>query len=212
MSVVRPEFGPTLPEMLGPRLRALPRAVQAALALLVVAVLVWALALRGGGAGAPNGVVIRSPIEANFLYRAPFTRLAPAAGELARVGGGGQTFSVRELRLPAYRGDAAGFLPIYTSQLEREMARAMPGFQSRYEGRANVNQIQGYEIQFQYRPRGRLVYGRRILLLPGPTARQGAELLLVAPRSPAIARVDAVGKNGPLKTSLRSFRFGTERP
>jgi hypothetical protein len=32
MSVVREEFGPTLPELLAPRVRALPRAAQVALA------------------------------------------------------------------------------------------------------------------------------------------------------------------------------------
>jgi hypothetical protein len=215
MSAVRPEFGPTLPELLAPRLRALPRAARSALAVLaavVVLVGLWALLLRGGDDGT-HGVVVRKPIALNFIYRAPFTREALTAGELAHVGGRGQSFAVRELRLPAYRGDSAGFLPVYATRLENEMARVLPGFQWRYEGRANVNKIQGYEIVFQYRRAGgRLAYGRRILLLPDTTARQGADLLLTAPRSPAIPRADAIGRNGPLKTSLRSFRFGTERP
>jgi len=215
MSVVRDEFGPTLPELIAPRLRALPRPLRlvlAAVAGVVVLVLIWALLLRGGGNGL-RPLVVHRPIAFNLVYRAPLRNQAPAAGELARLANSsGQSMTVRELRLPAFRGDASGFLPTYVTTLEREMARRYPGFLARYEGRANVNKIQGYEFYFQYRRGGQLAYGRRVLLLPTATARQGADLLLLTPRTPAVARYDAVGKNGSLKTALRSFRFGTERP
>src|SRR5215211_3797299 len=105
MPVVRPEFGPTLPEVLGPRLRALPRALQvavAALAALVVAAAVFAFATRGS-AQPDQAVVVRAPVAFNFIFRAPFTRQAPSAGELVRIGGRGQSFSVRPLRLAPYR-------------------------------------------------------------------------------------------------------------
>jgi hypothetical protein len=215
MSAVRPEFGPTLPEVLGPRIRVLPRAVRVALAalgVLVVVLLGYALFLRGGGAQAKRAVIVRSPVAFNFVYRAPFRKEAPLAGELARVGSKDQSFSVRELKLPAYRGDAAGFLPLYAAQQEAQMARDLPGFQWRTDGRANINKQQGYEIVFQYRPAGKLTYGRRIFLLPTVTAREGADIWLFAPRSPAVVHADDVGHNGGLKTALRSFRFGTERP
>src|SRR4051794_12981303 len=107
MSVIRPEFGPTLPELLGPRLRALPRAAQVVvgvLAVVVVAIAVYAFTTRGSAA-ADRGVVVRSPVAFNFIYRAPFARETPRAGELVRVGGRGQSFSVRRLRLAPYRGD-----------------------------------------------------------------------------------------------------------
>jgi glutamate-1-semialdehyde aminotransferase len=36
---------------------------------------------------------------------------------------------------------------------------------------------------------------------------------MLAARSPAVPRVDAVGSaSGALKTAIRSFRFGTDRP
>jgi hypothetical protein len=215
MSVVRPEFGPTLPELLGPRLRVLPRPVRlalAALAALVVVVAAWALLLRGGGE--LPATVVRKPIAFNFAHRAPMHRQAPQGAELARVAGNGQSFAVSELRLPAYRGDSAGVLPVLASRVEDQMARELPGFVARTEGRANINKFQGYQVIYQYRPQpgGKLVFGRRIFLLPEPTARQGVDITLTARRTPAIARADAVGNNGPLKTSLRSFRFGTERP
>lgn len=216
MSAVRPEFGPSLPELLGPRIRVLPRAVRLALAAagaLVVILLVWALFLRGEGVKAKRAVIVRAPIAFNFVYRAPFRKEAPRAGELARVGSKEQSFSVRELRLPAYGGDAAGFLPLYAATLQASMAKELPGFAWRSDGRANINKQQGFEIVFQFRRSdGTLMYGRRILLLPNVTARQGADIWAVAPRSPAIVRADDVGHNGGLKTALRSFRFGTERP
>jgi hypothetical protein len=211
--VVRPEFGPTLPELLRPRLRALPRPVQALLALAaaaVVAAVAWAVLARG--AGGVRAVIVREPIALNFIYRPPFTEQRLHAGELAAVGRGAQRFSVRRLMLPPYRGDASGTLPIFASGLAMEMAKDYPGFAVRQEGRANINKIQGYELVFQARLAGKLTYGRRILLLPTPTSREGADIMLLAPRSPAIPRADAVGRNGELKTALRSFRFGTDRP
>jgi hypothetical protein len=216
MSAVRPEFGPTLPALLGPRMRALPQVLRlglAALAGVVVVAIFYVLVLRGDGADAKRAVVVRTPIAFNFVYRAPFHRLAPASGELARVGSTSQSFAVGDLKLPAYRGDAAGFLPLYAAQQEAQMARELPGFLWRSDGRANINKQQGYEIVFQFRrPGGPLTYGRRVLLLPDITAREGADILVTAPRSPAIVRADDVGHNGGLKTALRSFRFGTERP
>jgi hypothetical protein len=216
MSAVRPEFGPTLPELLGPRLRALPPALRlglAALGAFVVIAILYVLILRGDGADAKRTVVVRSPIAFNFVYRAPFHRLSPQDGELARVGSASQSFAVRELQLSPYRGDAAGFLPLYAAQQETRMARQFPSFVWRSDGRANINKQQGFEIVFQFRrPGGRLTFGRRVLLLPTITAREGVDILITAPRSPAIVRADDVGRNGALKTALRSFRFGTERP
>jgi hypothetical protein len=215
-SAVRPELGPSLPALLGPRVRALPPVVRlglAAVAAFVVVAVFSAVVLRGDGVDAKRAVVVRSPVAFNFVYRAPFRRLSPEHGELARVGSKVQDFSVRELRLPAYRGDAAGFLPLYAAQQQARMAREYPNFTWRSDGRANINKQQGFEIVFQFRrPGGPLTYGRRVLLLPDITARQGVDILVTAPRSPAIVRADDVGHNGGLKTALRSFRFGTERP
>ena len=69
MSVVRPEFGPTLPELLAPRVRALPRAAQIALAVLaalVVAGAVYVVVHRREADERPQAVV-RSPIADGVL-------------------------------------------------------------------------------------------------------------------------------------------------
>jgi hypothetical protein len=216
MSVVRPEFGPTLPELLGPRLRAWPRAARIALAVvagLVVLLLLYALFKPAGATAKKRAVIVRTPVAFNFVYRRPFAKQPPQGTESARVGSETQTFAVSPLQLPAYTGDAAGFLPLYAAQQEAAMAKKFPGFLWRDDGRANINKQQGFEIVFQYRGAdGGKMYGRRIFLLPNVTSRQGADILVTAPRSNAIVRADDVGHNGGLKTALRSFRFGTERP
>src|SRR3954471_16611091 len=126
MSAVRPEFGPTLPELLGPRIRVLPRPVRfavAAVAALVVLGVLYALFKPDPPAKRKNAVIVRTPVAFNFVYRRPFGKETPRAGELARVGSKAQSFSVRALNLPAYKGDAAGFLPLYAAEQEAAMAK-----------------------------------------------------------------------------------------
>jgi hypothetical protein len=79
----------------------------------------------------------------------------------------------------------------------------------------NYNRQPGYEIVFQARIDGRTTYGRRTILLPGGDTppKEGVDITMLAARSEAIPRVDAIGAAaGALKTAIRSFRFGTERP
>ena len=78
----------------------------------------------------------------------------------------------------------------------------------------DVNRQPGYQIVYQARIGGETIYGKRVLLVPGydPPPRVGLDVTLQAERSGAVPSANAVGLNGPLKTSLRSLRFGTERP
>ena len=54
--------------------------------------------------------------------------------------------------------------------------------------------------------------GRRLLLLPDDFSRVGVQLWLEADASGAVVNPDSPGRTGPLKTALRSFRFGTDVP
>jgi hypothetical protein len=223
MPAVRPEFGPTLPELLAPRVRALPRAAQAALAVLaavVAAGAVYAVVHMREIDERPQAVV-RSPIAYNLLYASPLERVAPRGRETLRLqtpagAAAPQSFSVTPYKLPPYKGDATGILTLQSANMITQMRRTIPGFVWRGDGRVNYNRQPGYEILYQAKIDGRTTYGRRTILLPGGDTppREGVDIRMVAARSDSIPRVDAVGAtNGSaLKTAIRSFRFGTERP
>lgn len=211
--IVKPEFGPSLFEMLGPRARP----VLAVAAVLVVAVLVW-LGLGGGKASLPNAVV-RKPVAFNLLYTSASRRAAPEGRETFRLvskpgNPAPYEFTVTPLRLPPYKGDVSGQLTFMSAGLIDRMRKTIPGFVWRGDGRVNVNQQPGYQIVYQAKVGGKTVYGKRILLVKGydPPPREGLDITMQAARSGAIPSADAVGLNGPLKTSYRSLRFGTERP
>ncbi|MDP9346932.1 MAG: DUF1795 domain-containing protein [Actinomycetota bacterium] len=211
--VVRSEFGPSLWALAGPRARV----VLAALAVLGLALLTW-LALGGNEVAKPS-VVVRAPVAYNLAYSPPARRIAPRGRETLRLESAPGTaapysFAVSTLRLPAYRGDVSAELTLMSAALIEQMRARIPGFVYRGDGRTNVNRQPGYQIVYQARIGARTVYGKRVLLVPGfdPPPRAGLDITLQAQRSGAVPSADSVGLNGALKTSLRSVRFGTERP
>jgi hypothetical protein len=218
MSVVREEFGPTLPELLGERLRVPVRTIWRVVAtagVLVVLVLAWLVFLRDTPGQA--GVVVRGPVTYNLIYTDALRRVAPRSGESLRLqskAGPPQSFAVRPLRLAPYKGDVSAALTLLSARLIREMEAQYPGFSWRGDGRVNVNQQPGYQIVFQARIGGHTTYGKRVLLVsaPDPPPHTGLDITMLSERSPAIPRADAVAANGPLKTPFRSVRFGTQRP
>jgi hypothetical protein len=217
MSVVREEFGPTLPELLGRRLGVRPRTVWlslAGLAVVAVTVVAW-LALRPDPNR--NAVVVREPVAYNLVYPDAMRRVAPRGGETLRLqsrSGPPQSFAVSTLRLAPYKGDVSAALTFLSSRLIDEMRAEYQDFVWRGDGRVNVNKQPGYQIVFQARVDGRTTYGRRILLVaaPDPPPREGVDMTILAARSPAVPNVDSVAGGGPLKIAYRSFRFGTDRP
>lgn len=223
MSVVRPEYGPTLPELVAPRIAGVPRRTRVVVAIAAVAVVaaaVAALVLRGAD---PVEVVVREPVAFTLVFdEAALQRVAPPAGaELAlreRGDRAPQRLRVEPLELPAYRGDpSAAVLGISAQAIDR-LRREVPGFVLRSEGRFRLNEAtSGYAISFQGRDGGKVRYGKQVLAYPDPAEgdpmpREALRVTLLLDRSPANPNVDSVGVNGPLKRPLRSIRFGTERP
>jgi hypothetical protein len=217
MSVVREEFGPTLPELVGRRLGVRPRNVWLAIAAIgaVAAVVVAWLALRPD----PNQstVVIREPVTYNLIYPDALRRVAPRSGETLRLesrSGPPQSFVVHPLRLQPYKGDVSAALTFLSSTLIPQMRAQYTDFVWRGDGRVNINKQPGYQIIFQAHVDGHTTYGRRVLLVakPDPPPREGVDLTILAARSPSVPNLDSVGATGALKTAYRSFRFGTDRP
>ncbi|MDX6722277.1 MAG: hypothetical protein QOD73_681 [Solirubrobacteraceae bacterium] len=220
MSVVRPEFGPALPELLGPRVRALPRGLRVVCALVcALPVLAAALAFMRHEEDIRAPLVVREPLAFNLLVAPPLRRVTPRAGESLRLesapgAGAPQSFAVRPLRVRPYRGDVTAVVMGMSSRLIDRMRASVPGFQWRGDGRVSYNRQPGYEIAFQARIGGHTTYGRRVLLMPNADVppRDGLDLMILAARSDAVPSVASVGANGALKTAIRSIRFGAERP
>jgi hypothetical protein len=161
--------------------------------------------------------VVREPVTYNLIFTDALRRVAPRAGETLRLqsrAGPPQSFAVRPLRLAPYKGDVSAALTLLSARLIREMGATYAGFLWRGDGRVNINQQPGYQIVFQARIGGHTTYGKRVLLVaaPDPPPQEGLDITMLAQRSPAIPRADAVAANGALKTPYRSLRFGTDRP
>lgn len=225
MSVVRPEYGPTLPELVGPRFRALSQGARRgivggtiALLVLVLAVVVWRSTRDD-----LTAVVVREPVAFNLAYPPEALRRvdakAPVALALEQVAGREPIrATVEPIDLPPYQGDPSAALLERSSDLIAELRRTDPDFVLRQEGRVRANpDTPGYAISYQTKLDGRTAYGQVVLLTPDvepgdPLPQQGAILRLLTVRSPAVPNAAAVVTNGPLKPVFRSFRFGTERP
>jgi hypothetical protein len=217
MSLVREEFGPTLPELVGRRLGVPARKVWlvlAAVGAVAVAVAGW-LALRP--TPGEHGAVVREPVAYNLIYTGALHRVAPRGAETLRLqsrSGPPQSFAVTPLRLAPYKGDVTAALTGLSSGLIDRMRAQYQDFVWRGDGRVNINKQPGYQIIFQARVNGRTTYGRRVMLVakPDPPPREGVDITILAARSPSVPNLDSVGATGALKTAYRSFRFGTDRP
>ncbi len=224
MALLRPEFGPTLPEIVAPRLRWSVRRTSIVL-ISIVALLVLVQTVRvltSDTSGLVNDVIVREPVAFTLGYRAGLERVTPRAGEELRLqtrpgGKTTETFTVAPLQLAPYTGDQAGILPVLAAREVGKLRASYPDdFRYRGDGRARINELPGHQLLFQTRIGGKLYYGKRYFLLPvvepPAQAREGAVITLLSRYSKATPSVDAVGVFGLMKGPLRSFRFGTERP
>ena len=179
------DYGPSLPELLGPRLRALGRWQRLALALAAAALIaaVAAIVIRGEAAvktysqradeARQRGL---APIPFHFDYSSKLERSHPAGTYVEierRIGGTlASLFSVSELRIGRQSGLISGFMPIVATRLERQAERSFDRFRLQFEGRARVNKVEGYQFAFTARLNRpgrppRLLLGR-VVMLPEP--------------------------------------------
>jgi hypothetical protein len=213
VSTVKPEYGPTLPEVLAPLPRRMRAALGAAAAIVLLVVVV--VALRAGDD--ETAVLIREPVTFNLVYGAGLQRGDAPGALLALERRRGDLFLdsyvVRELVLPDYRGAASGTLPVLAFGYIGELRRRYEGFALVEEGRTRINNGIGYQVVFRAKRGERTLYGRHILLVPEEPEglRRGVILELASTPAAGTPNVESTGNAGPLKTALRSFRFGSER-
>jgi hypothetical protein len=208
--LVAPEHRPTLREELAPLPTPARWAIVGVLGLLVLAVLVKAVWPAPEGA---TRIVRERPVAFNVRPAESMRQITPAAGEWLHLERKGlDSFVVEPLRLPAYRGDVGGVLPIVATRELDALKRRFPALELVDEGKARINLVAGYSLVFRV-SRSPRMYGRLVLLPQAtPGARDGVKLLLLATPAAGAGKARDVGTSGQLKIPYRSFRFGTEGP
>jgi hypothetical protein len=212
--LLRPEFGPTLPELISRRFSISRRAaVIAALVAFVILTIVIKLATDNG----LKKLVVHGSPTFNVLYDpSRLHEATPQGGELMHLAGRAGHVDVavtaKHANLPPYKGDTiGGQLPEYTGQLAARLARQLPGFALGTEGKARVNQALGYQISYTSKEGGNPTNWREVFVLPSPDKPEQAIDLVM--------RQTFIGRPGPrgrallqaTKKAFRSFRFGTGR-
>jgi hypothetical protein len=213
--LVRPEFGPSLPELVSGRFSVSRRAVAigGVIALIVLAIVIKVIVDDGR-----DKLVVHGNPSFNVLYDPSLLhRVSPHSGELMRLEGRRGHLSVeltaRHANLPPFNGDViGGQLPLYTAQYAHRLAAQLPDFELGDEGKARINQAPGYQIAYTSGAAGDRSYWREVFVMP--KADQADQTVVLKMRQtfngragrPARALLKAT------KKAYRSFRFGTRRP
>lgn len=211
---MKPEFGPTLGQLLAPRLRASSRllrwsAIGGAIALLA-AIVAAALTLESASYSHAGMVPF------SFSYRGLY-RVAPDPGGFVKVqshtpsGALHYSFAVAPLALPSYAGELTGELPLYADGYIVSLRKRYAHFVLAGEGKAKVNGVYGYAVFYSALVDGREMWGRDVLLLPeraGVRAGVAIEMLAPAVATYGVPSPMEIGSAGVLAHPLKSFTFG----
>lgn len=212
--MIKAEYGPTLLQLLAPRSRRLRIAAAGLAVALVVAAVGVAIVSRPD----ETAVLVRKPVTFNFIHGPQWDRV-DRPGALVALRHESErglfldSYTVRDLVLPPYRGVAGGTLPVYADGYVRTLAKRYRGFELVGEGRARINNAIGYELTFRARSGARRLYERHYLLVPEDPEglRHGVVLEIESTAAAGTPNVNEIGNHGALKAPLRSFRFGADR-
>ncbi len=235
-----PDYGPSLPEIVRPWLRARPRWQRILLGATLVALVgvIAALVIRGDAevksyqqTQADARARGLDPIDFYFDRSRKLALSKPdgayVRAQRLRDGELVASFTVSPFRMERRGGFLAGYLPLIATKLERDAARRYDRFRLQFEGRARVNEVEGYQFAFtarRARPGGepRQLFGRIVVLPepysyedPGtehPAGQNPTRGILVTMLATTLDEPDSparVGDEGILQRPFRSFRFGT---
>ncbi|MEY2513230.1 MAG: hypothetical protein QOJ89_588 [bacterium] len=213
VTVVKPQYGPTLPQLV----RTLPRAQQLAAITLAVLIVAGAVLVALRARPDETHVIVRGAATFNLAYGPKLERVARhgALFALRREHNGLflDSYIVRPLRLPPYRGAAGGMLPVYSVDYLERLRKRYGAFELAGDGRTRINNAIGYQLVLRARRGGRALYVRHLLLVPQSPDGERRGVIVELESTPAAGTPNAagVGNAGPLKQAMRSFRFGTSR-
>ncbi len=211
---LKPEYGPTLGNLLTPWWRRSSRLVHAlviagcvALAVLAVGVVLTFEPARYSHGGDPSF---------SFTYRGLY-RTSPEPGGYVRVvarypdGSLKYSYAVNPLTVPPYTGSASGAVPVYATGYAERLTRRFPSVVLRGDGKTRVNKVPAYQVIYETRIDGREMYGRNVLLLPErPGARVGVEIVMLTAvgATSEVKEAGEVASGGVLLRPLKTFSFG----
>lgn len=212
--VIKAEYGPTLMQLLAPR----SLAVRLAAAAVALAIVLGAAVIAITSRPEENLVLVREPVTFNLIYGGQWDRVQRPGALVALRNAGARglfldSYAIRDLRLPPYRGVVSGALPIFAIDYARAISGRYKEFEQVSEGRARINNAIGYEVTFRARLGTRRLYGRHYLLVEEEPdgLRRGVVIELESTPAAGTPSADEIGNHGALKTPLRSFRFGEDR-
>jgi hypothetical protein len=210
---IKPQYGPTLDQLLSPRWHRASALVRAA----VIAAGVGALALILAAALTLENATFShgGRVPFSFSYRGLY-RVAPDPGGYVKVQRrrGGRledSFAVEPLRLAAYSGQVSGELPLYAAAHVLALSRRYPDFVLRGEGKTSVPPIPAYNVFFTTVVEGRQMYGREALLVPErPGSRDGVDIVMLsyAPAGTHLSSLYELASGGVLSRPFKTFSLG----
>jgi hypothetical protein len=234
-----PDYGPSLPELLRPRLRALGTRGRILLGLVVVALLALVMVLLVSKEASVESYVQTEadararglePLEFRFDRSSKLKISKPAGAyvmaERTKDGALVARFTVTPFRMQPRPGALASYLPLIATDLERAEARRRDHFRLQFEGRARVNEVEGYQYAFTARLRQegrppRQLFGRVVVLPepysyedpeteypPGRNPSRGLLVTMLATTLDEAPSATRVGDEGILQRPFRSFRYG----
>ncbi len=222
-ALVKPEFGPSLPELAGPRLRALPRwvlwaAVAFSVLLVVLAVVGWLLVRTP-----TRTIEVKSPVAFSVTYPSESLERLPASGtQVVRLASPAGTPNPVELEfskveLPAglepTEGQREAAFPLLSQRLIEQMRSEDPSFVVRGEQAVNYGGQAGFQIYYQTERDGKTWYGRRVLLFSDnlkDNVGVDVDALALRPESGGPKTVWEVAQADPLLRTLRSIRLASQ--
>jgi hypothetical protein len=166
---VKPEFGPTLPDLLGARIGGVPKrlwSISAAVIALVVIVVVVASVRGGSSSISGGGAGVSFSFSYSGLQREPAPSGAYALLEAHRGTQLVARIEVAPLRLPTYAGNAIGIEPLVAANYMRTFAARTPGVVLQSAGPTVVGGIAAYNFTYTQSIDGTTYFGRVIFATP----------------------------------------------
>jgi hypothetical protein len=209
---VKPEFGPTLGELVEPRLEVLPRRLRGFLIGVAIGFVVVAGALLITSA-APSADLNEGGVSFSFSYPG-MSKAATPAGDFIAVqtlsdGRIANSLTVGPWRLPPYFGEISGLAPALTANYLRGFALRTPGFDLESAGRTRIDGYAGYDFSYRRDFDGMTYWGMVVFLTPHLHGdRQGVEIsMLVEPALSGVKNPDDIGGAGPLYEPMQTFQI-----